>query len=130
MELAIKGRIYGSNDPDFLLMYLFDNDDTSGGSEPIKCGAIVNSGTDQRKYSIGSFWAFFLLYIYLIPQLFARGIRAFIDLIAEEDVEKKYFQEMADHLGAKLTDCYQLEYLTTRIGELGKGYGSKLLKVG
>ena len=129
-ELGIKGRVYGSNDPDLLIMYLYDNDDASEGSKPLKCSAIVNAGTDQRKYSITAFWAFFLLFIYLIPQLFSRGIRAFISLLREEDVEKQHFKEMADHLGAKLTNCYQLEYLTTRIGEVGKGYGSKLLEVG
>ena len=130
MELGIKGRVYSCNDPNFFIMYLYNNDDASEGSEPIKCSAIVNAGTDQRKYSITSFWAFFLLLIYLIPQLFSRGIRAFISLLREEDVEKQHFKEMADHLGAKLTNCYQLEYLTTRIGEVGKGYGSNLLKVG
>ena len=133
MELAIKGRIYSSNDPDFLIMYLYDYDEASGGSsgggDPLKCCAVVNSLTDQWKYSTTSIWACFLLFIYLIPQLFSRGIRDFVSVLSEEDKEKEYFKEIADHLGAELTDCYRLEYLTTRIGELGRGYGSKLLEV-
>jgi len=38
------------------------------------------------------------------------------------------YGELADHLGVKMTDCYQLEYLASTVGELGKGYGSQLIK--
>ena len=36
---------------------------------------------------------------------------------------------MANFLGAGINDCYRLEYLTTKVDQIGKGFGSKIIKV-
>ena len=152
LELTLKAQIYGAEDPNFHIMYLFDddcgtnanadNDDNSntlsnnsssvsGKNNPLKCAAVVSTGRDD-KGSLNSYLPYILLFLYSLPYIFSWGIREFFAHLrsiyaVEYNVPK--MAEVANHLGVKMADCYQLEHMMTRVEDFGKGYGSRLIKV-
>ena len=144
MELIEKAQIYGADDPNFVIMYVRQDgsaDDfgfpggsgTTSGGNPLKCSAIVSPGRDQNGVATSTFWVYFYLLLFSLPYIFSWGLRGFVDFLKTAHYEMfrcNLYGELADHLGVKMTDCYQLEYLASTVGELGKGYGSQLIKVG
>ena len=158
MELTVKAHIHAAVDPNFFLMYLRDDGDdgdgnnnhddndvnatatrhvttaasaSTDGNDAIKSCAIVNVGRDQGGMPLSP-WLYFLLFVYCLPNIFRWGLTGFFNCLkaAYTEIYRAYvYAEMADHLGVKMADCYQLEYLATDIRAVGKGYGSILIKV-
>ena len=155
LELIQKAQVYASDDPNFFIMYIRDDESASGSASvggsgsgggsgegvsenesgsgnPLKCSAIVSSGRDERGAATCTFWVYIYLFLFSLPYLFSWGLQGFVDflLTAHYDMfHVKLYPEMADHLGVKVADTLQLEYLASTVGEFGKGHGSKLMKV-
>jgi len=130
MELAVKAHALGNDDPNFFLMYLRDDAKASSNVSPYKCCAVLNVGRDQTGMPISP-RLYFLLFLYCLPYLFTWGLSGVYNCLksAYKELYRSYvYGEMADRLGVKMTDCYQLEYLATRLTEVGKGYGAVLME--
>ena len=130
LELIQKAQVYASDDPNFFIMYI--RDDGSGSGNPLKCTAIVSPGRDQCGAATSTFWVYIYLFLFSLPYLFSWGLRGFVDFLMTAHYDMfhvKLYPDMADHLGVRVADTFQLEYLASTVGEFGKGHGSKLIKV-
>lgn len=141
-----KAQVIGACDPSFLVLYLRSeaspdskrNDGDTGtgvnaaNTNPIRSSAIVNIGRDERGW-MNAFWKpRFLLFFYFLPYIFSWGPRQFFKTLFKcysSFFNCELYAEMTEHLGVKMSDCLQLEYLATQLGHFGKGYGKTLIEV-
>ena len=120
-----------------LLLQRNDGDTGTGvnavNTNPIRSSAIVNIGRDERGW-MNAFWKpRFLLFFYFLPYIFSWGPRQFFKTLFKcysSFFNCELYAEMTEHLGVKMSDCLQLEYLATQLGHFGKGYGKTLIEVG
>merc|ERR1711962_680987 len=111
LELIQKAQVYASDDPNFFIMYIRDDGSGSESGNPLKCTAIVSSGRDQRGAATSTFWAYIYLLIFSLPYLFSWGLRGFFDFLMTAHYDMfhvKLYPEMADHLGVRVADTFQL----------------------
>ena len=92
----MKAKIYGGKDPNFLIMYLREEDQegvtnavaatdagdgaTDAANGPIKCSAVLNVGRDDDGF-MKSWRAKFLLIFYCLSNLGRLGLRGAFDLL-------------------------------------------------
>ena len=99
---------------------------------PILSSAIVNIDRDERGWLNAFFRSRLLLFFYFLPYFFSWGPRQFFQALFKcynDFFNCELYAEMTEHLGVKMSECLQLEYFSTHLGHIGKGYGRTLIEV-
>lgn len=147
-EHTIRAQINAGgsgSDPNSFILYLRHDGKEGGDSQPneklrsfdtsespILCSAVVNTDRNDKGNLKAFFWSRLLLFLYCLPYFFRWGPKEFFGTLSK--IYSGIFDcglmgDMAAHLGVKMHECYQLEYLATHEDHIGKGYGKALMKV-